>query len=336
MSWIGNIADSLRNVVSGLGTAKDKRSHNTFVIQPMMRDEIDALYLEDGFARKIVDKMPADEVREWRTWEAREAEAIYAAERQLRYRAKVQQARTWGRLYGGAAILIGDGNDDPTKPLDIEGIGKGGCQYLHVLSRHELAAGELERDILSPNFGRAKSYTLANTAANSIPEIHHSRLAIFDGVDCPRLIRDTNQGWGLPLYQAIRTAIMNVAVSAASAAALTEEAKTDVIQVPDLTAQLSDPEGQRRLITRFTMASQMKSTVNTLLLGADEVFSRKQMSFTGLPDLIRMHIEIVAGVADYPVTVLLGTAPKGMNATGDGDARNYYDTIKARQTGGLQ
>ena len=157
MSWIGNIADSLRNVVSGLGTAKDKRSHNTFVIQPMMRDEIDALYLEDGFARKIVDKMPADEVREWRTWEAREAEAIYAAERQLRYRAKVQQARTWGRLYGGAAILIGDGNDDPTKPLDIEGIGKGGCQYLHVLSRHELAAGELERDILSPNFGRAKS-----------------------------------------------------------------------------------------------------------------------------------------------------------------------------------
>lgn len=328
--------DSLRNFVSGLGTAKDKTTHNAYAVRPLERWEIDALYLEDGFARKIIDIVPADEVREWRIWEAKQAEALYAAEKQLQIRAKVKQARTWARLYGGAAILIGDGSPDPSKPLDIATIGKGGIRYMHVLSRWELNPLEFDFDILSPNYGKAKLYSLGNIAANTAATIHHSRLVLFDGMDAPRLIREANLGWGLPMYQAIRTAIMNTASAIANTAALTEEAKLDIIKMPDLTNQLADPEGQRRLINRFTLASQAKSTINTLLIGADEEFERKQITFAGLPDLIRTHIEVVAGVADIPVTRLLGTAPKGMNATGEHDSRNYYDSVKARQETSLR
>ena len=327
--------DSLRNFVSGLGTDKDKTSHNQFHVRPLERFEIDALYLEDGFARKIVDKVPADETREWRGWEARQAEAIYAAERQLKLRSKVRQARTWARLYGGAAILIGDGASDPSQPLDLNALGRGGIRYLHVFSRWELNPDEFERDLMSPNFGRPASYRIGGVGATDAPVVHASRFALFDGIDAPWLIREANQGWGLPLFQALRTALMNVASSAANSAALVEEAKLDIIKIPDLTSQLSDEEGLRRLLARFTYANQAKSTINALLLGADETHERKQMSFSGLSDLTMRQIEILAGVADIPATVLLGTAPKGLNATGDHDEKNYFNTVRSRQTNGL-
>ena len=40
---------------------------------------------------------------------------------------------------------------------------------------------------------------------------------------------------------------------------------------------------------------------------------------------------IVAGAADIPLTRLLGQSPGGLNASGEGDARNYYDRIRAMQ-----
>ena len=44
-----------------------------------------------------------------------------------------------------------------------------------------------------------------------------------------------------------------------------------------------------------------------------------------------MFLEIVAGAADIPATRLLGASPKGMNATGHSDIRNYYDMVSSKQ-----
>jgi len=40
-------------------------------------------------------------------------------------------------------------------------------------------------------------------------------------------------------------------------------------------------------------------------------------------------MQLASGAADIPMTRLLGQSPAGMNATGDGDMRNYYDRIEA-------
>ena len=38
-----------------------------------------------------------------------------------------------------------------------------------------------------------------------------------------------------------------------------------------------------------------------------------------------------AGAADIPYTILFGQSPAGMNATGEHDTRNYYDSIATKQ-----
>jgi len=329
-----SLMDGLRNLVSGLGY-KGKAIANEFYFLPIAQAEIDAMYRGDWLARKIVDIVPADMTREWRNWQADESESerIYAAEKALNLRAKVSEALKWARLYGGSAILIGDGSTDPRRPLDAERVGAGGIKYLHVFHRWELHSGERNTDITSPWFGLPETYRISTAGlGTSQIEVHRTRFAIFDGQDVPRLHRETNNGWGDSIYEAVRQAVTNAASSAANSAELIHESKLDVITVPDLMTHLADAESERRLKERFTLAMTMKSTVNTLLLGGGETYERKTTSFTGLVDMMHAFLQQAAGAADIPVTRLLGQSPAGMNATGESDLRNYYDHLRSKQS----
>ena len=329
------VFDGLVNLVSSIGTAKDKAAQYRSHYQPIGRDEIEALYLGDWLGRKIIDTIPGDMVREWRIWETRDAGALVDAEAALGVRSHVHRALVWASLYGGSAILIGDGTPDPRLPFDPTLLGKGGIKYLHTFNRWELRRGDINRDVLSPDFGRPETFWLQAQNSDREVEIHRSRFVMFDGMDAPRQFRDINEGWGLSRFDHIRQAIVNVGGSAANAAALVEESKLDVVTIPDLATYMQTSQGEAAVIKRFAAAMQLKSTVNTLLLGTGEEFQRKQVSFTGLPDLIRVHIDMVAGASDIPVTRLLGISPKGLSGKGDHETRNYYDFVRAKQTNEL-
>ena len=69
-----------------------------------------------------------------------------------------------------------------------------------------------------------------------------------------------------------------------------------------------------------------------LLLDADEEYDKKQNSFASLPDLLYAHALFLAGGSDVPATRLLGSSASGLNATGEGDMKNYYDVIRSKQS----
>ena len=73
------------------------------------------MYRGDWLARKIVDIVPYDCVREWREWHGDPADVarIEAVERRLNLRRAVQRAMVLGRLYGGGAIIVGTRESDP-------------------------------------------------------------------------------------------------------------------------------------------------------------------------------------------------------------------------------
>jgi hypothetical protein len=51
---------------------------------------------------------------------------------------------------------------------------------------------------------------------------------------------------------------------------------------------------------------------------------------------MQTHLQVVAGASEIPLTLLLGQAPAGLNATGDNDVRNFYDSVRQFQTTDLQ
>ena len=122
-SFTGAVRDSLSNLAASLNAGKDKAANDSFVLFDLDRGQVEAMVRGDWLARKVVDIVPYDMVREWRAWSGHRAdvERVEAAERRLGLRQAVQRAMTLGRLYGGGAIIIGTNETDPAalaRPLD--------------------------------------------------------------------------------------------------------------------------------------------------------------------------------------------------------------------------
>jgi phage-related protein (TIGR01555 family) len=75
-----------------------------------------------------------------------------------------------------------------------------------------------------------------------------------------------------------------------------------------------------------------RSVAKALIIDADgETFERKPTPFTGLADLLDRFQSRLAAASRIPVTILMGEAPAGLNATGDADIRKFYDRVASYQ-----
>lgn len=332
MGVLTPILDGLQNLVANLGTGRDKAAH-AFYAQTVLDDgQLMAAYRSAWLPRKVVDIPALDACRKWRTWTAdrNQIAAIEAEEGRLNIKGKTLEAITAARLFGGAAMLIGTGDTDPSKPLVVDRIGSGGIKYVTVLTRQQCAAGQIDQNPASPNFGKPVDYML-NTAGGAMLKVHPSRLVIFLGAKVPNGITNFQPGWGDSVLNSVMDAITQADGSSANVASLIYEAKVDTIGIPGLMTNITDPRYEAQLLKRFGLAEMGKGINGTLVHDAEEVIGQKTASFATLPDILDRFYQNVSGAADIPMTRLFGRSPGGLSATGDSDIRNYYDRVQAMQ-----
>src|SRR5690606_16317799 len=114
-------------------------------------------------------------------------------------------------------------------------------------------------------------------------------------------------------------------------ASLIDEAKVDVFTMPGMYETLAQPGGEEKFMSALQASAQGKSIFRMLALGEGETWETRQINWSGMPEVIKAYLSIVAGAADIPATRLLGKSPEGMNATGASDERNYLAMIAAKQ-----
>lgn len=325
------LTDKLVNFVANLGTERDKAAGSFYAPVLLTDEQLQNAYRFAWMPRKIISIPAKDATRRWRGWQAdkRQIQAIEGEENRLQVKAKTREALTKARLWGGAAIFIGTGDRDTSKPLDPDRLGKGGIKYLTVMSRRELSATEQDRDVMSPNYGKPKAYRLGGSAI----EIHPSRMVIFTGADIPDpdLASGNQFGWGDSVLQSAFEAVQQGDGTMANVASLIFEAKVDIIRIPDFMQGMNDKEYEKKLLERFRLAAMAKGINGTLLLDKEEEYDSKSASFSTLPDIIDRFLQAVCAAADIPATRFLGQAPAGLDATGESDLRNYYDNIQSSQ-----
>lgn len=329
---ITRLRDSLTSMTSRMGTDRDKAA-TVFYTQPLVPDEqLIAAYRGSWLPRKIVDIPALDSCRKWRNWQAEEAaiEKIEAEEKRLNVKGKVLEAMKKARLFGGAALYIGTGDSDPSKPLNVERIGVGGIRSLTVILRKHLTAGEIERDPESDLYGKPKSYTLQDRYGRQVI-IHPSRLVLFNGAMVPDDDYSAQQGWGESVLTATLDAIKNADSTAGNIASLVFEAKIDIIKVPQFSQNIGNSAYEDAVLRRYSLANTIKGINGTLILDSEEEYESKSASLGGLTDILMAFMQIVSGAADIPVTRLLGQSPAGMNSTGTSDMKNYHDRIQSMQ-----
>lgn len=327
--------DSLRSVVSGLGDPmRDKMALTTYGFQMLDEVQIANIYRSNWMGRKAVDIPALDAVRKGRDWQAdqKQIELIEAEQNRLGFWKKLLDVLIKARLWGGAALYIGTGDNDLALPLAPERIKKGGVRYLTVLGRRDLAAGEIDQDVMSEFYGKPAYYEV--TGASSLVRIHPSRFSIFVGAAQADAFLNggINQGWGDSVLEAMYAAMKNADATAANIASLVFEANVDVFRIPNFMGSLSDPDYAKLLLDRFMLAATAKGINRALILDKDEEYDRKEISFATLPDVMQQFIQQFCGAADIPMTRFLGTAPSGLGSNGDHSMANYHDRIASTQS----
>jgi hypothetical protein len=67
------------------------------------------------------------------------------------------------------------------------------------------------------------------------------------------------------------------------------------------------------------------------VVDAEDAIETQSVSFSGLSDVILQVAQQLSGGLKIPLTKLLGQSAAGLNATGEGDERNYNSAIKQEQ-----
>lgn len=330
--------DGLQNVIAGLGAANPKTAADTYSIEAYINasHDVDAAYRTSAWFGKIVDIPADDATRAWRSWQADKPtiERLEIEEKRLGVKYKVRQAIIGARKDGGCALLPGGLPGSPEQPLNLDAIKTGSVKFLNIIPKALCNPTDgIETDPELPNYGSPKFYTIGDK------KFHSSRVIRVIGRDIVNgnpTNATANQGWGDSIWMSLAASIKSADSAAAVMDALLKETKSDVIRIEDFFASMGNADYETQLMRRFQMFAMLKSVANVSLLDKTDEWDQKQINWTGIPDVVLLLLTIMAGAADIPLTRLLGTSAKGLNATGEGDLKNYYDRVRADQELKLQ
>lgn len=337
--------DAWHNSLTGVGTARDKRTAAAFGLCAVPDIEARTLWRGDPLAARVIETLPREMTRRGFCVKVRGEDAQVEDAKQLEEDIlaiwddldaddAIYTALCYERAYGGAAIwpVTNDSTGDLAMPLnEARAILP---KALHVFEPSELVAASFYEDITSPKFGLPETYYLTPRRGGVTQiKIHESRLIVFYGQRVSREDSATlRPGWGDSALTRFTTALRDFQMAFAGASALLSDASQAVWKMTGLIAAVAR-DGGSEVLDRMEAMDRMRSVTRAVVLDADtdEDFERKPTSFDSIPQLLEKFMLYLAAAGDMPVSLLMGQSALGMNATGEGDRVSWYDRVNQAQ-----
>lgn len=297
---------------------------------------LNSLYRSNWVVQNVVGIIPDDMLREGFTVSGavspKYRQELDRCLRQTQLYARINEGMRWGRLYGGAAgLILIRGQEDLSKPLDLETILPGTFAGLYIVDRWSgITPGmELVSDLADPDFGLPKYYDINMADGSTVVSVHHSRIIRFVGRELPYLEKMAEMYWGESEVEALYADVVKHDNVAANMAALTFRANVDSMEVENLDQLFSvAPTAiQQRFWNMMQAQNVLKSNFGMQLVNKGDSVKNTQYTFTGLQEIYDSMCLDLSGASRIPVTKLFGRAPAGLNATGESDLQNYYDYV---------
>ncbi len=341
MGTISARFDNWKNAITGLGHAmRDKVKHTEFSSSHLLSDEVlEALYHGDDIAARVCDLLPDEMLRQGFsiqiTGETSDESKINAETHkivaELKLREKLNEALVWARLFGGSALFVGvDDGQNPALPLRLKNAKA--IRFVTSLDKRDLQPSTWYGDPLEPKYGDVQTYRVLSQQANTLSsEVHESRLLVFHGTRTSKRRLMQNNGWSISVLQRMYDVMQQFNVSWQATAHLMSDSAQAVFKLKGLHSQIASNKTSE-LLRRMELLDMGRSVSRAVLLDAeDEDFRRDNYQFGGIPDILDKMMLRLAAAARLPVSLLMGQAPAGLNATGDTDIRFFYDQVKTQQ-----
>lgn len=301
---------------------------------------MNSLYRSHWIIRRVIDTIPEDMTRNWITITTQlPPEDIRRLDKMWRTRnvkSKILQGLKWGRLYGGAGgvILIEGHEDILDQPLDFDTIMPGTFKGLMIIDRWSGISPNMKliNNINDVDFGLPESYQVTTENSETL-NVHHSRIIRFTGRELPHWEKVAETYWGASEVEVVFDEIKKRDNTSWNIAQLIFLANIRVMKTEDWGEMLAtgDAKVQADIYNTLQAQNWLMSNMGMQVIGKNDEFETHQYAFAGLNEIYESFMMDVAGACMIPVTKLFGRSPAGMNATGESDMQNYYETTQQGQ-----
>lgn len=337
--------DSFGNFRTGIGVrGVDKRiGFGSWGYQDIPEIESRFILRGSDMAQRLVGKVVDEMFREGfhcRIADDKDASvAMDRANREMGLQNSLIEAFKVKRAYGGCGLFLGadDGTKDLSLPLREDRIRT--FDFVQPFSPLEMVPVTWYADPLRPKFGTPETYRLTpldrppgwSPDQFSLPIVHESRVLAFQGIVNWRgqIVYNVHPGWGDSIFVAAKQVLEDFEQAFGGASILMADFAVATLKLKGLAELLS--AGGAELQTRAQALEDGRSTARVTIVDSEEDFKRESTTVTGLPDLLDRMMSRLSACGDIPVSLLMGEAPAGLNATGDSDIRWWYGSVAAKQ-----
>lgn len=248
------------------------------------------------------------------------------SDRKMKIKNICRDANIFKKTYGQILVVPTFNVDvDMSEPFDIKKIKKGTYTGMQIIQpfwvTYQMGVEQLNRPDKA-GFYEPEYYTIPNKA-----KIHKSWIIKLVNGICPDILKPVYYYGGIPLTQMIyeRVYCAEKVANEAPKLALTKRLLTIDGDVYNLTAN-SDSAYE----TLQTVAS-IRDNFGFMVKEKDTAVNQIDTSLTDFDALIMTQFQLVAAIAEMPVTKLMKTQLKGLANSGDYEMKDYAQNLKEIQ-----
>lgn len=367
---IENRADSWANVLTGIGTKRDKIRSAQFEADGAVSDTTaDALYHEDDVATRICEIMPEYAMRKKPIIKIKPDEEKTTAKSKTELHKETQKTQAevndkfkaikasktlvdgavWANVYGGAVLILGvdDGVsvENRNEPLNEDNIKS--FTHINVVDRRYVLPYTWYTDSDKPKFNTPEIYAITpfvidpasfatDVLKHGVKYIHETRLVVMNGERTSITRKALNGGWSDSLLTRINKVLNQFGQSWDILPHLISDGNQAVFKMKGLIAAIAEDE-EDAVQKRLELLDMNRSAARAVALDAeDEEYTRTPISWGGIKEPFELLQARLSAAARTPITKLFGRSPAGENATGESDTTNFQDEVEAFQESRLE
>ena len=238
-----------------------------------------------------------------------------------------------GRVFGIRIALPVVEYTDPdalAKPFNIDGVRPGSYKGITQIDPYWMSP---ELDIASASDPASLHFYEPTWWRINGKRVHRSHLIIFRNGELADVLKPTYLYGGVPVPQKIAERVYAAERTANEAPALSLSKRTTSVKVNDIDKAMAN---QQKFDQRMTWWTQTRDNYGVKILGEGEELNQYDTSLADFDATIMTQYQLVAAGANVPATELLGTSPKGFNATGEFEMETYNKELETVQSSDME
>ena len=232
-----------------------------------------------------------------------------------------------GRVFGVRVALFEVDSPDKdyyTKPFNPDGVRPGSYKGISQIDPYwitpelggDAAANPAAKDFYEPTWWRING-----------KRVHRTHLVIFRNGDLPDILKPAYLYGGIPVPQKVAERVY-AAERTANKAPMLAMTKRLTVMKADLTEVAAN---QEQFNARMSFWTEVQNNFGVKIIGLNDELQQFDTSLADLDAVIMTQYQLVAAAAGVPATKLLGTSPKGFNASGEYEETSYHEELESIQ-----